>query len=570
MNDSSSGLAVAPLVYQIYGVVDGCKLRRYWQMWLGGIVVLHELRLVFVLHWSKLSLSKAVLFVIAWLNLFTGNGFQAMENNEDLKLKTHRESCEDGLFVDKIKLGEPGYKERYYAEKFGEESVKSIEEVKKDLVQKYVEGLCWITRYYYYGVCSWQWFYPYHYAPFASDLNDLADLEITFFLGHPFKPLDQLMGTLPASSSEALPKRYGDLMTNPASPLNSFYPEDFEIDMNGKKFAWQGVAKLPFIDERRLLSETRKLEDSLTEEERFRNKIMFDIIYVNIYHPLAIQVASLYQMISQLGMQGAFQIKIDTTLSGGMNGFLCLTERNSYSSSVYNLNNNFVLNATYFNPLPHPHIPEPPKHVFFPAKILKPYDIKSFPVLWHEENGSSRQRARERPQVSGAISGLHLGEAAHRLVKNSLQIKANSAGLLDTPLNRKNSYSAGKTRPSGPLGLEGGFQNPNFDQHRHPHNSRDFSNMRNNFSIIEQFNPQDQYNIGRGMSQLSVQDGPRYRLQQRITPSTHQNIGPMPPPPPTNWIGNHSEQQQQLQSVQKVAYRIKQRPSQNLDYSNPQ
>ncbi|KAH0468801.1 hypothetical protein IEQ34_002033 [Dendrobium chrysotoxum] len=213
-------------------------------------------------------------------------------------------------------------------------------------------------------------FYPYHYAPFASDLNGLADLEITFFLGHPFKPLDQLMGTLPASSSEVLPKRYGDLMTNPASPLNSFYPEDFEIDMNGKRFAWQGVAKLPFIDERRLLSETRKLEDSLTEEEKFRNKIMFDIIYVNINHPLAIQVASLYQMISQLGMQGAFQIKIDTTLSGGMNGFLCLTERNIYSSSVYNLNNNFVLNATYFNPLPHPHIPEPPKHVFFPAKVL--------------------------------------------------------------------------------------------------------------------------------------------------------------------------------------------------------
>ncbi|KAK3145817.1 hypothetical protein QOZ80_3BG0257940 [Eleusine coracana subsp. coracana] len=493
---------------------------------------------------------------------------QARDNNEKNKTQRETSTSEDNQYVDEVKLGEPGYRERYYADKFKEEAEsKPIDQVRRDVVQKFVEGLCWVMRYYYQGVCSWQWFYPYHYAPFASDLKDLAELEITFFLGQPFKPFDQLMGTLPAASSNALPKHYGDLMTDPNSPLKSFYPKDFEIDMNGKRFAWQGVAKLPFIDERRLLAETKKLEDTLTDEEKFRNRTMFDILYVRQTHPLTAQIGFLYQIYNQSSTVDPYVIPIDPAASGGMNGYLCLSERNWYSVTVISpvkgfsgIINNRVVNATYINPQYHPHIPEPPEGAIIPAKILKPSDFKPFPVLWHEEN--SRRQSRERPQVPGALSGSLLGEAAHRLVKNTLQMKSgSSAALLDMPY-RGTPYGSGiRPRPAGPLGYERGFvENP-----YHAHMSRSVPNPRPQFFGSAQSNRQPvrimvrpnsqshNADIHSSMSKLTIQEGSRPHQNNRMQNSGHWPNQPLPNHyagiPPQRPMQNNFIQQRPVQTA---------------------
>ncbi|PON73907.1 5'-3' exoribonuclease [Parasponia andersonii] len=498
---------------------------------------------------------------------------QAYENNEEMKLRAKRESTveQQAPVVDKVKLGEPGYKERYYADKFNVSTPEEIDKVKKDAVLKYVEGLCWVCRYYYQGVCSWQWYYPYHYAPFASDLKDLPELEITFFLGEPFKPFDQLMGTLPAASSSALPEKYRNLMIDPSSPIYAFYPSEFEIDMNGKRFAWQGVAKLPFIDEKKLLTATRKLEGTLTEEEQIRNSVMHDLLYVQHAHPLASQIYMYYQLYHQTPLHARFAYLINTSVSGGMNGYLWLCERSGARSIVRspisgfpNIEYNQVLNVAYLNPLAHRHIPEPPKGVVMPEKIIKPIDLKPFPVLWHEDNAGRRQQYRERQQVQGAIAGPQLGEAAHRLVKNTLNLKSNDlpSGFWDQPPSRNfpGHHPVTRSRPAGPSGYERGFQQDQssyYDNSFNPQGimarprypvSNGMQGDRQNFRTPDRMHSQEQYcNLRTGMATLTTEENVRTRSPAAILPRmpnsgnsanmSHQlqNMGALPAPPP-KWI----------------------------------
>ncbi|KAL9238054.1 hypothetical protein vseg_012530 [Gypsophila vaccaria] len=451
-----------------------------------------------------LRLSSSATIGAAIVQAEDGLEKEARDNKEDLKARLKESIREKSdMFKseeqeeDKIKLGVPGWKERYYEEKFLAKSPEEMESIRKDVVLKYTEGLCWVMHYYYEGVCSWQWFFPYHYAPFASDIKDLAQLDVSFDIGTPFKPFNQLMGVFPAASAHALPVEYRKLMSDPDSPIIDFYPQDFDVDMNGKRFSYQGIAKLPFIDEVRLLTEIARVEHTLSEEEKRRNTIMFDMLFVGVSHPLSPYIFSLDDQCKQMDdtERTSVREKIDPKASGGMNGYLCLCAGDpcppifrSPVDGMEDIVDNQVICAIYKLPDYHKHISLPPPGVKFPEKVVSIGDVKE-PVLWHEDTGrrhhmgnGNRQHQDNgrrhmdygRPNPSGNTSSHQLGEAAHRLVTNSLQTRTDHngyRGYAGGEHHRPRTMGQNHHQPYTPPTSNNPYQRPYSQHHRSNHHS---------------------------------------------------------------------------------------------------
>uniref|UniRef100_A0A182Y8Z1 5'-3' exoribonuclease 1 n=1 Tax=Anopheles stephensi TaxID=30069 RepID=A0A182Y8Z1_ANOST len=161
------------------------------------------------------------------------------------------------------------YKRNYYMTKMGYADF--TEEVRAEQTECYIRALQWTLHYYYRGVVSWSWYYPHHYAPFISDVDNFADLKLEFEMARPFLPFQQLLSVLPAASKQHLPPAYHDLMINPNSSVYDFYPTSFTTDLNGKQQAWEAVVLIPFIDEKRLLKAMGPCDAFLTDEEKQRN-----------------------------------------------------------------------------------------------------------------------------------------------------------------------------------------------------------------------------------------------------------------------------------------------------------
>ncbi|XP_075982512.1 5'-3' exoribonuclease 2 Rat1 isoform X2 [Anticarsia gemmatalis] len=352
---------------------------------------------------------------------------------------------------DEVRLWEDGFKERYYESKF--EVARDNLEFRYRVALQYVRGLCWVLRYYYQGCASWKWYFPYHYAPFASDFVNICGLSTKFEEGtQPFRPLEQLMGVFPAASSTHVPKPWAKLMSDPYSPIIDFYPTDFKIDLNGKKFAWQGVALLPFVDEERLFQALEPYYEDLTEAEKQRNIRGHDRLYVGTANKSYQHVLGLYSSAgSELralvhdkhkypyrseGLTGEVLLSADNVLIGGQ-----------LASPVIGLQpvlGNHVVCVRFLDPSYDKEFPARRlEGAVQPPRVLKPGNLS------HEENRNWR------PHIGMVRSHTiaSLDAAGKRMLGHNLprQHRDNAYGAVPPPQrqqqhNRSQSYGP---RPGG-------------------------------------------------------------------------------------------------------------------------
>ncbi|KAI8299810.1 GTPase-activator protein for Ras-like GTPase [Colletotrichum sp. SAR11_59] len=228
---------------------------------------------------------------------------------------TSTPSAAEEAAMDHVRMWEEGYADRYYEQKFHVDR-KDIE-FRHQVARAYVEGLSWVLLYYFQGCPSWEWYYPYHYAPFAADFVELDKMEIAFEKGRISRPFEQLMSVLPAASRHALPEVFHDLMLNEDSEVIDFYPTDFEIDLNGKKMAWQGVALLPFIEMPRLLAAVKKKYPLLSAADRARNGVGRDVLLLSdAHHDLYDEITTNFYS----KKQGEPTLKLNPRTSDGLSG----------------------------------------------------------------------------------------------------------------------------------------------------------------------------------------------------------------------------------------------------------
>ncbi len=195
-------------------------------------------------------------------------------------------------YEDHVKPRSPGWNIQYYQHFHGIpfHHKKDFGRQVDLMCEAYLKGTIWTLHYYQGFSCSWEWLYPYHAGPTATDLANYQPRSAHMETDRnpnpggdnkPASPYVQLMSVLPPDSAGLLPKCLGYYMTSRNSPIHYMYPVKISLQMIGHKWYHECKARTPHIDRRLLEEITQKHTVDMTDEERERNVNKEEVIEWN-------------------------------------------------------------------------------------------------------------------------------------------------------------------------------------------------------------------------------------------------------------------------------------------------
>lgn len=151
----------------------------------------------------------------------------------------------------------------------------------KDICHEYLRGMQWVLTYYLRGVPSWTWQYRYHYAPPAHLLAQHVESFTPLECGRtvPSTPFQQLLCVLPPKSAPLLPKPLDKLISSKTSPLKMYCPDEFTIDLSGKRKEWEGVVILPVVEFQDVVKACEEKLQEVDERDLARNSHTQSTVY---------------------------------------------------------------------------------------------------------------------------------------------------------------------------------------------------------------------------------------------------------------------------------------------------
>lgn len=190
------------------------------------------------------------------------------------------ENLKNIKIYDNIKLHQYGYKNRYYKHYFKTEEYSK--ETINEICHNYLEGLLWVSRYYFDKCDSWRYQYKYNHAPFLSDLyfyinekNINKDFE--YPKEKPLKIYEQLVSVIPHKYNHILPYNLRFISSSCKSNVIDMFPISYDIDMINKTQLYKCIPILPYLDINRIINIVSNIKLSKKDYEKSTIKKPFII-----------------------------------------------------------------------------------------------------------------------------------------------------------------------------------------------------------------------------------------------------------------------------------------------------